>query len=40
MEKSFVDVPVNKEKDNAINTTDFLLAAESLTKLFGMYYSH
>ena len=36
MKKCFVDVPVNPEKDNAIATTDFLEAAESLTTLFGM----
>lgn len=35
LDKSFVDVPVNKEKDNAIATTEFLQAAESLTTLFG-----
>ncbi|QSZ34407.1 hypothetical protein DSL72_005999 [Monilinia vaccinii-corymbosi] len=34
LERSFVDVPVNKEKDNAIATTEFLQAAESLTTLF------
>ncbi|KAK2055551.1 glycolipid transfer protein [Colletotrichum caudatum] len=32
--KSFVDVPVDAEKDNAIATTDFLDAAESLTTIF------
>ncbi|KAK7926651.1 glycolipid transfer protein domain-containing protein [Apiospora marii] len=32
--KSFVDVPVDSEKDNAIATTDFLDAAESLTTIF------
>ena len=31
---SFIDVPVAKEKDNAISTTEFLAAAESLTTLF------
>lgn len=35
--KSFVDVPVDKEKDNAISTTEFLEAAESLTTLFGIF---
>jgi hypothetical protein len=35
LKKSFVDVPVNAEKDNAIDTTAFLEAAESLTTLFG-----
>ncbi|KAG0652750.1 Pleckstrin domain-containing family A member 8 [Hyphodiscus hymeniophilus] len=34
LKKSFTDVPVDKEKDNAIATTDFLEAAESLTTLF------
>ncbi|KAF8856319.1 glycolipid transfer protein [Acephala macrosclerotiorum] len=32
--RSFTDVPVDKEKDNAISTTEFLEAAESLTTLF------
>jgi len=32
--KNFVDVPVDKEADNAISTSDFLDAAESLTTLF------
>jgi hypothetical protein len=35
LKRSFTDVPVNKEKDNAIATTEFLEAAESLTTLFG-----
>jgi hypothetical protein len=35
LKKSFTDVPVDKEKDNAIATTEFLEAAESLTTLFG-----
>lgn len=34
LKTSFVDVPVNKEKDNAVSTTEFLQAAESLTTLF------
>ncbi|TVY32934.1 Pleckstrin homology domain-containing family A member [Lachnellula subtilissima] len=34
LKKSFTDVPVDKEKDNAISTTEFLEAAESLTTLF------
>ena len=33
--KSFSDVPINAEKDNAISTTEFLDAAESLTTIFG-----
>jgi hypothetical protein len=36
LKKSFTDVPINKEKDNAIATTEFLEAAESLTTLFGI----
>ena len=35
LRRSFVDVPVDKEKDNAVSTTEFLEAAESLTTLFG-----
>jgi hypothetical protein len=35
IKRSFVDVTVNKDKDNAINTSEFLEAAESLTTLFG-----
>jgi len=35
LRKSFVDVPVDAGKDNAIPTTEFLEAAESLTTLFG-----
>ena len=31
-----MDVPVDASKDNAIPTTDFLEASESLTTLFGM----
>ncbi|KAG9245799.1 glycolipid transfer protein domain-containing protein [Calycina marina] len=34
VKKSFTDVPMNKENDNAISTTEFLEAAESLTTLF------
>lgn len=34
LKKSFTDVPIDKEKDNAIATTEFLEAAESLTTLF------
>jgi hypothetical protein len=36
LKRSFVDVPVDKEKDNGIATSEFLEAAESLTTLFGM----
>ena len=35
--KSFSDVPVNAEKDNAISTVEFLDAAESLVTIFGSY---
>jgi len=34
LKKSFADVPVDKEHDNAVATTEFLEAAESLTTLF------
>ncbi|CBX99083.1 hypothetical protein IAQ61_000788 [Plenodomus lingam] len=34
MQKSFEDVPIDASKDNAISTTEFLEAAESLTTLF------
>lgn len=34
LKKSFVDVPVDAANDNAIATSDFLQAAESLTTLF------
>lgn len=34
VKKSFVDVPVDKANNNAINTTDFLDASESLTTIF------
>ena len=33
--KSFVDVPIDAEKDNAISTTEFLDAATALTTMFG-----
>ncbi|KAL1874952.1 hypothetical protein VTK73DRAFT_10321 [Phialemonium thermophilum] len=32
--RSFTDVPIDAEKDNAISTTEFLEAAESLTTIF------
>ncbi len=35
LHKSFVDVAVDPQHDNAIPTSDFLEAAESLTTLFG-----
>ncbi|KAF2420350.1 glycolipid transfer protein HET-C2 [Tothia fuscella] len=34
LKRSFVDVPMDKEHDNAISTDEFLEAAESLTTLF------
>jgi hypothetical protein len=33
--KSFVDVPIDADKGNAVATTEFLDAAESLTTMFG-----
>lgn len=33
--QSFVDVPIDAENGNAIATTQFLEAAESLTTMFG-----
>lgn len=35
IKRSFTDVPVDKENDNAISTSEFLEASESLTTLFG-----
>jgi hypothetical protein len=35
VKRSFVDVPVDASKDNAISTTEFLEAADSVTTLFG-----
>ena len=35
LHKTFDDVPVQTQNDNAIPTSDFLEAAESLTTLFG-----
>ena len=35
LRKSFVDVPIDAANDNAVPTTEFLEAAESLTTLFG-----
>ena len=32
--RSFTQVPINASKDNAISTTEFLEASESLTTLF------
>ena len=39
VKQSFVDVPINKEKDSAVATSEFLAAAESLTTLFGTGFS-
>lgn len=33
--KSFKDVPIDADRDNAVSTTEFLDAAESLTTIFG-----
>lgn len=33
--QSFTDVPINADKENAIGTSEFLDAAESLTTIFG-----
>lgn len=38
--KSFVDVPIDADNDNAISTSEFLDAAESLTTMFGMLKCH
>lgn len=35
LKKSFVDVPVDAADNNAIATTEFLEASESLTTMFG-----
>jgi hypothetical protein len=35
LKKSFVDVPIDTENNDAVSTTEFLEAAESLTTLFG-----
>lgn len=32
--RSFTDVPIDKEKDNAIGTTEFLEASEAVAGLF------
>lgn len=38
--QSFVDVPIDAENGNAIATTQFLDAAESLTTMFGKLQQH
>jgi hypothetical protein len=35
LRRSFADVPIDSAKNNAISTTEFLEAAESLTTMFG-----
>ena len=37
IKKSFADVPIDTANDNAIATTEFLEASESLSSLFGRY---
>ena len=39
LKKNFDQVPIDSSKDNAIATTPFLEAAESLTTLFGMLHA-
>jgi hypothetical protein len=34
--RSFTDVPIDAAKGNAVSTTEFLDASESLTTIFGM----
>jgi len=36
LKRSFVDVPIDAEKDNAIDTSAFLEASESLTSMFDL----
>lgn len=38
--QSFVNVPIDAENGNAIATTEFLNAAESLTTMFGELQLH
>ena len=37
LRKSFVDVPIDSSNNDAVATTEFLEAAESLTSLFSMF---
>lgn len=37
VKRSYTDVPINKEHGNAVSTTEFLEASESLTTLFGTF---
>ena len=39
LKKSFIDVPIDGSKDNAIDASSFLEAAESLSTLFGISHS-
>lgn len=39
VKRSFVDVPIDANRDNAIATSEFLEAAESLATLFGAWYN-
>jgi len=36
VKRSFVDVPIDENNNNAISTSEFLEASESLATLFGM----
>ena len=38
-QRSFVDVPIDEANGNAVRTTEFLEAAESLTTIFGTAYN-
>lgn len=40
IKKSFAEVPVDSSHDNAIDTSAFLEASESLTTLFGLAIPH
>ena len=35
IKRTFADVPIDADKDNAISTTEFLEAAEALITIFG-----
>jgi hypothetical protein len=37
LKRSFVDVPVDSSKDNAVSTTEFLEACDGLITLFGAF---
>jgi hypothetical protein len=36
VKRSYTDVPIDEEHGNAVSTSEFLEASESLTALFGM----